>query len=112
LASVSIVMGSESDRELGESARAILVEFGVEHELEVYSAHRSPDVLREYIISSKSSIFIAIAGLSAALPGFIAAHTVKPVIGGLRRRRQRQERGPAGHRDPGPRGLWIAEQAR
>jgi 5-(carboxyamino)imidazole ribonucleotide mutase len=81
LVSVSIVMGSESDRELGESARAILVEFGVEHELEVYSAHRSPDVLREYIISSKSSIFIAIAGLSAALPGFIAALTIKPVIG-------------------------------
>lgn len=81
MVSVSIVMGSESDRELGENARAILVEFGIEHELKVYSAHRSPEALREYIASSNSLIFIAIAGLSAALPGFIAAHTIKPVIG-------------------------------
>ncbi len=78
---VSIVMGSESDRELGEKAEAILDDFGVENELVVYSAHRSPGALRKYVESSKAEIFIALAGLSAALPGFIAAHTLKPVIG-------------------------------
>jgi 5-(carboxyamino)imidazole ribonucleotide mutase len=78
---ISIVMGSESDRELGEKAKAVLVDFGVENELVVYSAHRSPGALREYIESSETEVFISVAGLSAALPGFIAAHTVKPVIG-------------------------------
>jgi len=78
---VSIVMGSESDRELGEKAEAVLDDFGVENELVVYSAHRSPEALRQYIESSKGEVYIAVAGLSAALPGFIAAHTLKPVIG-------------------------------
>lgn len=78
---VSIVMGSESDREVGEKASAILDDFGVDHELEVYSAHRNPTMLREYVKSSNASVFIAIAGLSAALPGAIASHTIKPVIG-------------------------------
>ena len=81
MVSVSIVMGSESDRELGEKAEAVLDDFGVENELVVYSAHRSPGALREYVESSEAEVFIAVAGLSAALPGFIAAHTVKPVIG-------------------------------
>ncbi len=81
MVSVSIVMGSESDRELGEKAEAVLDNFGVENELVVYSAHRSPGALREYVESSEAEVFIAVAGLSAALPGFIAAHTVKPVIG-------------------------------
>lgn len=78
---ISIVMGSESDRELGGKAEAVLDDFGVENELVVYSAHRSPGALREYVESSEAEVFIAVAGLSAALPGFIAAHTVKPVIG-------------------------------
>lgn len=81
MVSVAIVMGSESDRELGEKAEAVLLDFGVENELVVYSAHRSPEALRQYVKSSESEVFIAVAGLSAALPGFIAAHTVKPVIG-------------------------------
>ena len=81
MVSVSIVMGSDSDRELGEKAKAVLNDFGVENELIVYSAHRSPGALREYVESSEAEVFIAVAGLSAALPGFIAAHTVKPVIG-------------------------------
>jgi 5-(carboxyamino)imidazole ribonucleotide mutase len=78
---VSIVMGSESDRELGEKAEALLDDFGVENELLVYSAHRSPGALREHVESSEADVYIAVAGLSAALPGFIAAHTLKPVIG-------------------------------
>ena len=78
---VSIVMGSESDRELGENAASTLSDFGVEHELVVYSAHRDPEGLKAYVDSSDASVFIAVAGLSAALPGAIASHTIKPVIG-------------------------------
>ena len=78
---VSVIMGSESDREVGEKAQTILEEFGVDYELKVYSAHRTPKALVEYVESSDASVFIAIAGLSAALPGVIAAHTLKPVIG-------------------------------
>ncbi|MBS7620394.1 5-(carboxyamino)imidazole ribonucleotide mutase [Candidatus Bathyarchaeota archaeon] len=78
---VSVIMGSTSDRELGEKAASTLKEFGVDCELRILSAHRTPKELAEYVEKSSASIYIAIAGLSAALPGFIAAHTLKPVIG-------------------------------
>ena len=78
---VSLIIGSESDRELGEKAEAILKDFGVDHDFEVFSAHRNPQALKDFVEASDSEVFIAIAGLSAALPGFIAAHTLKPVIG-------------------------------
>ena len=78
---VSVVLGSDSDREVGDKAVAMLETFGVENELIVYSAHRDPDGLKKYVYSSDASIFIAVAGLSAALPGAIASHTVRPVIG-------------------------------
>ena len=81
MATVSVVMGSESDRVLGEAAAGQLREFGVEHELKTLSAHRNPKALAEYVESTDAEVFIAIAGLSAALPGAIAALTVKPVIG-------------------------------
>jgi len=81
MVSVSIIIGSESDRELGDEAEAVLRELGVSCELKVYSAHRNPKALEEYIDASDASIFIAVAGLSAALPGFIAAHTLRPVVG-------------------------------
>lgn len=66
---------------MAEKASGILRELGIEHEIVVYSAHRNPEGLRRYLEEVDSEIFIAIAGLSAALPGFIAAHTLKPVIG-------------------------------
>ena len=78
---VSVIMGSESDRNLGDKAEAILEEFNVPHEMVVLSAHRNPEALKHYIDSSTAEVFIAIAGLSAALPGTIAAQTVRPVIG-------------------------------
>jgi 5-(carboxyamino)imidazole ribonucleotide mutase len=81
MVSVSVIMGSESDREVGEKAQVMLEEFGVDYELKVYSAHRTPKALVDYVESSDASVYIAIAGLSAALPGVIAAHTLKPVIG-------------------------------
>lgn len=78
---VSIIIGSNSDRELGDEAEALLQEFDVSCELEVYSAHRNPKALEDYLNTSNASVYVAIAGLSAALPGFIAAHTLCPVIG-------------------------------
>lgn len=78
---VSIIMGSSSDKELGEKAKALLSEFGVESEIRVLSAHRNPKELDEYVEKCGAEVFIAIAGLSAALPGYIAARTTKPVIG-------------------------------
>jgi 5-(carboxyamino)imidazole ribonucleotide mutase len=81
MVTVSIVIGSESDRELGDAAANQLRDFGVGHELKTLSAHRNPKALAQYVDSTDAEVFIAIAGLSAALPGAIAALTVKPVIG-------------------------------
>ena len=78
---VLIVLGSKSDAEVGKRAKEILREFGVNHLMIVSSAHRTPEELREIVRSTDAKVFIAIAGLSAALPGTIAAHTTKPVIG-------------------------------
>ncbi|HEY5538778.1 MAG TPA: 5-(carboxyamino)imidazole ribonucleotide mutase [Thermoplasmata archaeon] len=78
---VLIVLGSKSDAEVGKRAEEILKEFGVNHEMIVCSAHRTPDELREIVRATDSKVFIAVAGLSAALPGTIAAYTTKPVIG-------------------------------
>ena len=74
-------MGSKSDMDIAKKAENILDEHGGPYEAVILSAHREPEKLREYIQSTESKIFIAIAGLSAALPGFIASHTDKPVIG-------------------------------
>ena len=81
MSKIALILGSESDRELGNKAEAILKDFGVNYSYEVYSAHRNPKALEEYIEDSDASVFIAVAGLSAALPGFIASHTLRPVIG-------------------------------
>ncbi len=78
---IQIIMGSTSDTPVAEKAEKILKEFKVEYEIKVASAHRTPDYLKEIVQKSDAEVFIAIAGLSAALPGSIAAHTTKPVIG-------------------------------
>jgi len=78
---VAIIMGSESDRKVADDAVRVLEEHGVAYDVQVISAHRNPVVLDEYIKKSDADIFIAIAGLSAALPGAIASRTKKPVIG-------------------------------
>ena len=78
---VLIVLGSKTDSEVGQKAGSILDEFGVGYEMVVASAHRTPDLLRDLIRNTTARVVIAIAGLSAALPGTIAAHTTKPVIG-------------------------------
>ncbi|MBM3291584.1 5-(carboxyamino)imidazole ribonucleotide mutase [Candidatus Bathyarchaeota archaeon] len=81
MVSVSIIIGSDSDKELGESAASILKEFSIDYELKTLSAHRNPKALAQYVEESQAKVFITIAGLAAALPGVVAAHTIKPVIG-------------------------------
>ncbi|MBA3300263.1 MAG: 5-(carboxyamino)imidazole ribonucleotide mutase [Thermoleophilaceae bacterium] len=81
---VGIVMGSESDREVMEKACVELDERGITWEMQVMSAHRSPDLVAQYSKAAKSRglrVIIAGAGLAAALPGTVAAHTDLPVIG-------------------------------
>ena len=78
---VQIIMGSKSDMPVAEKAKKILEEFDVEFDITVASAHRTPDVLKEIVEKSDADVFIGIAGFAAALPGSIAAHTIKPVIG-------------------------------
>jgi 5-(carboxyamino)imidazole ribonucleotide mutase len=81
---VGIVMGSKSDMEKMQRAAAELEERGILHELRVMSAHREPDVVAEYAKAAQMHglrVIIAGAGVSAALPGAVAAHTDLPVIG-------------------------------
>jgi len=78
---IQIIMGSSSDKPVAEKAKTIFEEFGVDYNIKVASAHRTPDVLKKLVEKSDADVFIGIAGLSAALPGTIAAHTIKPVIG-------------------------------
>ena len=128
---VGIVMGSKSDMDAMDAAAKELEKRGIGHEVRVMSAHRDPDVVADYAKNAKMRglrVIIAGAGLSAALPGVVAAHTQLPMIGvpltssksvagGLdapaldrpdaagragrvRRRRQRAQRGRAGRAHP------------
>lgn len=81
MADVAIIAGSRSDRSVVEQAIAVLEAAGVSYEHEVISAHREPDRLDAYIRDCDCRVFIAIAGLAAALPGVIASKTERPVIG-------------------------------
>lgn len=79
--SVQIVLGSKSDMKVAEKAMSILKELGVKYKVSIASAHRSPELVDKLVSEADADVFIAIAGLSAALPGVIAARTMKPVIG-------------------------------
>ena len=78
---VSIIAGSESDKDVYEKAEKVLKENNIPYELKIISAHRDPDKLDDYLKTCQSLVYIAVAGLSAALPGVIASKTEKPVIG-------------------------------
>jgi 5-(carboxyamino)imidazole ribonucleotide mutase len=81
---VGIVMGSKSDMEAMQQAARELEERGILHEVRVMSAHREPNVVADYAKNAHMRglrAIIAGAGISAALPGAIAAHTDLPVIG-------------------------------
>jgi len=77
-------MGSASDMPVMEKAKAVLEDLGIASEILVSSAHRNPDDVAEYSKTARSrglKVIIAGAGLAAALPGVVAAHTDLPVIG-------------------------------
>jgi len=78
---VAVIAGSTSDEKVYEKALKVLSEKKIPHELQIISAHRDPDKLDKYIKNCEALIYIAVAGLSAALPGVIASKTDKPVIG-------------------------------
>ncbi len=78
---VAIVMGSTSDMHVAEKAIAVLKDAGVTHDVQVISAHREPERLDQYIEDTQVKVYIAIAGLAAALPGIIASKTESPVVG-------------------------------
>ncbi|MBP2172435.1 5-(carboxyamino)imidazole ribonucleotide mutase [Methanococcus voltae] len=77
---ITIIMGSKSDIKIAEKATKILKEFDVKYTVNVASAHRTPALVEKIVKSSESSVFIAIAGLAAHLPGVVASMTTKPVI--------------------------------
>lgn len=74
-------MGSDSDREIAKKAEIILDKLGIPYETKVLSSHRNHKELDKYVETSRSDVFITIAGLSASLPGFVASLTTKPVVG-------------------------------
>ena len=78
---VSIIAGSESDKDVYEKAEKVLKENNIPYELKIISAHRDSDKLDDYLKSCQSLVYITVAGLSAALPGVVASKTEKPVIG-------------------------------
>jgi 5-(carboxyamino)imidazole ribonucleotide mutase len=81
---VGVIMGSKSDWETMSHADVVLSEFGIAHECQVVSAHRTPTWMAEYASSASSrglEVIIAGAGGAAHLPGMVAAHTVLPVVG-------------------------------
>jgi len=81
---VGILVGSESDRERMQGAFEALDAGGVAYEFDVRSAHRTPDAVADYARTARGRglrVLICGAGLSAALPGVVAAHTDLPVIG-------------------------------
>ena len=81
---VGVIMGSKSDWETLRAAADVLKEFGVPHECQIVSAHRTPDWMCEYAKSAESrglAVIIAGAGGAAHLPGMVASQTVLPVLG-------------------------------
>jgi 5-(carboxyamino)imidazole ribonucleotide mutase len=81
---VGILLGSDNDWPLVEAAAAALDEFGVAHEIRVMSAHRTPEIVRQYATTAAGrglKVIIAAAGGAAHLAGVVASHTTLPVVG-------------------------------
>ena len=84
MAKIGIVMGSDSDWPVIEPGVRLLSELGVESEVIVASAHRTPETVRDFVTSAKErglEVLIAVAGAAAHLPGVVASFTILPVIG-------------------------------
>ena len=81
---VGVVMGSKSDEDVLDETAEVLDQMGVEHEIVVASAHRTPDKVRDYAQTARDrgiEVIIAAAGGSAGLPGVLASWTTLPIIG-------------------------------
>lgn len=81
---VAILLGSESDKETMQHCVKYLDWFGIDHEMKVLSAHRTPDATADFAKKTEGrgfALVIAAAGMAAHLPGFVAANTLLPVIG-------------------------------
>ncbi len=81
---ISIIMGSKSDYEVMQECAKMLDKFGVQYELIISSAHRSPQRTKNYVVEAEkrgAKVFICAAGMAAHLAGVVASLTVKPVIG-------------------------------
>jgi 5-(carboxyamino)imidazole ribonucleotide mutase len=81
---IAIIAGSKSDESVVDKGKALLERFGIEHSIDFISAHRAHHRLEERVKELEREgieVYIAVAGLSAALPGVIASLTEKPVIG-------------------------------
>ncbi len=84
MAKVAVIVGSDSDMNVMEEACSTLEALGIEYELRVASAHRTPERVREYVLGAPErgiEVFIAGAGWAAHLPGVVASYTTLPVIG-------------------------------
>jgi 5-(carboxyamino)imidazole ribonucleotide mutase len=84
MAFVAILMGSDSDLPVMQATVDTLKSFGVEYEVRITSAHRTPEDTRSYVTEADArgcGVFIAAAGMAAHLAGAVAAHTLRPVIG-------------------------------
>lgn len=79
--SITIILGSTSDKPIFDKCKSIFNEFGIKYNTHIASAHRTPEKVDEIVKNSDSDVFIAIAGLSAALPGMMTSKTTRPVIG-------------------------------
>lgn len=78
---IAVISGSKSDKSVVDKVVQTLEKNGASYEHRILSAHRNPRELEQYIEETDARIFVAIAGLSAALPGVIASRTARPVIG-------------------------------
>ena len=81
---VAILMGSDTDLPVMQATLGVLKSLGVNYEVKISSAHRTPEATKNYVLDAESrgcQVFICAAGLAAHLAGNVAAHTLKPVIG-------------------------------
>ena len=78
---VAVIAGSKSDQTVVDKTTNVLESYHISFDVQIISAHRDAEKLDEYVKSSDAQVFICIAGMSAALPGVVAARTKKPVIG-------------------------------
>jgi 5-(carboxyamino)imidazole ribonucleotide mutase len=84
MAKIAIIMGSESDRPVVNEAEPYLNYLGIDYQIEVMSAHRTPEAVQKFAQSAEKNgfdVIIACAGMAAHLPGVVAAYTTLPVIG-------------------------------